>query len=198
MRTVSAVMVLGLLLVGAAPIGAAEYPGEKTRLLRLAEKFEDRAFEVLDEAMKEHRYPNRQQAASIEAFRELAWVSAYFHDQVRVDPLGYGAGDDFQILVEAYFRASDWMSRTRLDRDVREDFRKLERAFINLDSYLGTRAGYARGGQYRMDDHRYQRAVRTRVVPRVKRNPRYNNGRRGVHLDVGLRFPSGRIRVVWH
>ena len=197
MRTLSVIMVLGLLLVGAAPMAAGEYPGEKTRLLRLADKFEDRAFDVLDEALKEHRYPNRQQDATIEAFRELAWVSAYFHDQVRVDPLGYGTGDDFQMLVEAYSRASGWMSRTRLDRDVHEDFRKLERAFYNLDSYLGARSGYARADHYRMDDRRYERAVRTRVVPRVKRNPRNRNPRSRVHLDVGLRFPSGRIRVVW-
>ncbi len=198
MRTVSAFMVLGLLLAGAAPLAAAEYPGEKTRLLRLADKFEDRAFDVLDEALKEHRYPNRQQEAGIEAFRELAWVSAYFHDQVRVDPLGYGARDDFQVLAEAFTRASGWMSRTRFDRDVLNDFRKLERAFFNLDSYVGAQWGYGRVGRQRMEDGRYRQTVRTRVIPRVKRHPRNRRPSRGVHVDVGLRFPNGRVRVVWH
>lgn len=198
MRTVSRIMVLGLLLLVAAPLAAAEYPGEKTRLLKLADKFEDRAFDVLDEALKEHRYPNRQQEASIEAFQELAWVSAYFLDQVRLDPLGYRVGEDFQVVGEAFARASGWMNRTRLDRDVRKDFQKLERAYFNLDNYLRAQWGYARTGQHRMDNGRYRQAVRTRVDPRVRGNPRYRNGKSRVHVDVGLRFPSGRLRVRWH
>ena len=198
MKTVRAIMVLALLLAGAAPVLAEGFPGERKQLFQLADRVEHRAFKVLDEAQTEHRYPTRQQEAGIEAFRELAWVAAYFNDQVRAAPYGHRTMEDFQILTEAFTRATGWINRVPMDRDVHKDFQKLEKAYWELDLYLGpNRGGYARARGQRMKNDRYNQVLRTRVIPRVDRNPRYRRGRPRMRLDVGLSIPGGRVRIVW-
>lgn len=198
MKKATAFTALGILFLGAVPVGGAEDPGGRENLLGLAHRFEERAYRVLDEAASEQRYFHRGQDAGLRAMQELAWVASYFTDQVAHQPNPYRTTGDFEILSEAFFRAEWWMNRVPMDRDVRKEFRKLENTFGQLGGhYAPSRGRYERAGRHRMDDRRYHDVIETRVIPRVQRYPDHRGNRARVYFDIGLRIPGGRVRVVW-
>jgi hypothetical protein len=198
MKTARAILVLPMLLLGVIPASGAGYPGEKAALLHSAQKLEKKAYDVLEEAVTEHRFFTRGQEAGLDAIRELAWVSSYFHEQVRLDQNLYRTVADFEILAEAFYRAEWWMNRVPVDRDVHKEFRKLGSTFEQLRRhYSRTVRGYERTGHRRMDDTRSHEVLRTRVIPRVQRRPTDGRPHNRVYLDLGPRFAGGRVRVVW-
>lgn len=198
MRTASVFTILPMLLLGAVPLSGEAFQGGNMALLRTAERFESRAYQVLEEAIREHRYIPRGQEAGLDAVQELAWVASYFHDQVRYEPDPYRTASDFEILAEAFYRAAWWMNRLPANRRVRKEFRKLEGAFDQLGRHYGVRRpGFGRPAGYRMDEGRYNQILRARVIPRVHGEVTYRKGTPRFQLDVGLRIPGGRVRVVW-
>ena len=198
MKTARAILVLPMLLLGAIPVSGEVDPGERMALIRTAQKLEERAYDVLEEAIQEHRYFMRGQEAGLDAVRELAWVSSYFHEQVRLEPSSYRTAADFEILAEAFYRAEWWMSKVPMERRVHREFRQLGKTFEQLDRhYSRTIRGYERTGRYRMDETRYHEILRTRVIPRAQRRPADGRPQSRVHLEMGLRFPGGMVRVVW-
>jgi hypothetical protein len=198
MRNATVIGILPVLLLGALPLRGETVPRGDIALLRMAERFEAQAYEVLDEAIREHQYFPRGRDEGLEAIQELAWVASYFHDQVRYEPSLYRTASDFELLTEAFSRAAWWMNRVPTNRRVQKEFRKLEVSFNQLGRHYGVRPpGFERAGRYRMDDGRYHEILRARVIPRVHGKEAYRRGEPRVRLDVGLRISGGRVRVVW-
>jgi hypothetical protein len=198
MRAAAVIKTLPILLLGAAPVSGEAVSGGDVALLRMAERFEERAYGVLDEALREHRYLPRDREVGLDAIQELAWVAGYFRDRVRYEPDPYRTASDFEILAEAYARASWWINRVPRDRRLYTEFRRLGVAFDQLEHrYRAYWAGYGGTARHRMDDVRYREILRTRVIPRVHGSVAYRRGEPRLRLDIGLRIPGGRVRVVW-
>jgi hypothetical protein len=198
MKPASVSLLLSMLFLGVIPVSGEVDPGERTALLRSAQRLEERAYDVLDEAIQEHRYFTRGQKAGLDALQDLAWVSSYFYEQVRLEANLYRTVADYEILAEAFHRAEWWMSRVPMDRDVHREFRQLGNAFRQLARHYGrTLRGFERVGHPRMDEKRYHEVLRTRVYPGVRRVPADGRGKSRPYLDIGLSFPGGGVRVVW-
>jgi hypothetical protein len=196
MRKSTGLLVLAGLLAGVMPVAGEGNRGRSNDLVRLAHKFEDRAYQVLDEAARDRRFFAGGRDGGFEAFQELTYVATYFSDQVRYERDPYRVAEDFDILAEAFFNAAWWLNRVPTSRHVHKDFRNLEQAFHQLDRHFGYDP-YSRGvaKRNRMPRDRYRQVYRTRVIPRVHGRIQFRRGR--TRVDVGLRFPQGRVRVVW-
>ena len=196
MRKATGFLVLAGLLAGVMPVAGEGNRGRRDDLVRLAHTFEGRAYRVLDEAARDRRFFAGGRDGGFEAMQELTYVATYFGDQVRYERDPFRGGEDFDILAEAFFNAAWWLNRVPVNRRVHKDFRKLEQTFHQLDRHFGFhpyRRGVAR--KHRMPRDRYRQVIRTRVIPRVHGRIEHRRGR--TRVDVGLRFPRGRVRVVW-
>jgi len=198
MRTATGMTVLAILLAAAMPLSGEALPGGRTQVLRLAHKFEERAYEVLGEAVYEQRYFTRGQGEGLEAIRELTHAATYFYDRVTYERDPYRTVDDFEILAEAFSRAAWWMNRVPMNRDVQREFRKLSTTFRQLERQFGFNGrGNRVSRRQGIGNDRYHQLLRTRVIPRVQGHLKVRKGKSRVQLDVGLRLPGGRVRVIW-
>jgi hypothetical protein len=198
MRKATGLTVLAVLLAGVMPVAGEVDRDGRAELLRLAHRFEARAYEVLDEAARDRRFFAGRQNGSFEAIQELAYVSTYFCDQVRFERDPYRTAEDFEILAEAFSRAAWWVDRAPTGREVWKDFRKLEKTFQDMRLHFGyVRPGNGAARRHRVAKGRYEQVVRTRVIPRVQGRIDHRSGRGRTRVDVGLRFPRGQVRVIW-
>lgn len=193
MKIAIAITALTTLLAPGAALSEEPVGRNRYQVQELAHELEERAHKALYRAESRRHHFSRREARALNALRRLASEAAHFHDQVeahRQNP--YHTADDFRVLSEAFYRASERLHRGHVDNRVRRDFRKIARTFNELayhvegveHGYVGNRHdGVRRGGYY---------DVRGR--PRVRARVGYKEGT-GVRFDVRVGLPGGRARV---